>query len=688
MDCQFFTQNAPISISRSQSYKNFNMALPLYHVDIVIYDVDTVIPEIQNYNLASKTLNSTFSVDFANELLQVTTDTDSNPRNIPLTENSGLISYYNQSLNFPETDYWKPRYHIFTVEKSGYYCIHSRRYLSHNETLTVQYSEYSNVLGASLHGIRSDTFQYNETDGEYYSEVSGKYEGLCEKAFTVLDDSLDVKLEYDRQMANKLEFSQNMANRGVLLLSLYTPLLFLLLMMFALLRHKTTYRLLYFRHVVLFFVLFFSLELISQVFTIASLRVLQTAEPATATPRIYYNSIMTRESGDDFRSAIVLVAILAVEGTMALMWAFGISYKDKAPPLYRISRATGARVPVQQDDRIYVFPVPYNKYEASTRLPVLAVIWAVNTWILKVGLHVLIAYHKQDFGMLMFGSYEGYGRLIKLILGAGGVIALACVCGIVLHFEYYESNQQEVSQSLIKAIRGTINGYFGVEELQISHMSKFRIWLLLIYVSYLIFYAAFIVFYVKTKDEILLFGKDPRMISMKSIIYCGYDVIFWSWCLLLVFVVWDKWLLWWRVDLVWSQQLLEDFIGDRSQSRVRNPGTVMSSVEFTEFVLLNVGHGNGVSLLVALDWNLSRHTPHSVDLTFVASVNQQADIRGHEPDRHVHLGTVWKDELRMGTERFDVGEDVIPSTTVQTSRMITELIDNLIHLESGWKCFN
>lgn len=72
-----------------------------------------------------------------------------------------------------------------------------------------------------------------------------------------------------------------------------------------------------------------------------------------------------------------------------------------------------------------------------------------------------------------------------------------------------------------------------------------------------------------------------------------------------------------------------------------------------------------------------------------AFAHHQRDFQGstyvgiHEGDGHGDRGTVGKDEVGVLPELLDDAEDVVPTTAVETGRVIPELIDDLVHLEGG-----
>lgn len=114
-----------------------------------------------------------------------------------------------------------------------------------------------------------------------------------------------------------------------------------------------------------------------------------------------------------------------------------------------------------------------------------------------------------------------------------------------------------------------------------------------------------------------------------------------------------------------------------------NPSTIVTSSDFTSLVSTNLGHSSIIGSRIILDRNLSSHTTHSMNTTLMASLNQQANISIHERSSHGNLGTIRENKLGMFTQALDSTEDVIPTATVQTTGVITQLIDDFIHLKDS-----
>src|SRR5579859_5315774 len=55
---------------------------------------------------------------------------------------------------------------------------------------------------------------------------------------------------------------------------------------------------------------------------------------------------------------------------------------------------------------------------------------------------------------------------------------------------------------------------------------------------------------------------------------------------------------------------------------------------------------------------------------------------------HRHLTAIGEHSMRIVREFLDEAEDVIPAPAIQPGRMLTQLVENLIHLKAGQDSFN
>ena len=65
------------------------------------------------------------------------------------------------------------------------------------------------------------------------------------------------------------------------------------------------------------------------------------------------------------------------------------------------------------------------------------------------------------------------------------------------------------------------------------------------------------------------------------------------------------------------------------------------------------------------------HTP------LVTGLNEELHICVHEWDGHGHRRAIWQDEIGILAELLDHTKDIVPSTTIQSSAMVTQLVNDL-----------
>ena len=72
--------------------------------------------------------------------------------------------------------------------------------------------------------------------------------------------------------------------------------------------------------------------------------------------------------------------------------------------------------------------------------------------------------------------------------------------------------------------------------------------------------------------------------------------------------------------------LVEDLGGDAGESRVSNPGAVVTGAHLTELVGADTLHGLLVGNGVVLDGDLGSHATHGVDTAFMAGLDKELDL--------------------------------------------------------------
>lgn len=136
-----------------------------------------------------------------------------------------------------------------------------------------------------------------------------------------------------------------------------------------------------------------------------------------------------------------------------------------------------------------------------------------------------------------------------------------------------------------------------------------------------------------------------------------------------------------EVDLVSGAHVGKDLVTDGGKGGMCDPGAVVAVGQFADLIVAHLGHGLFVRDRVVFDWDLGGHTPHGVNATAVACVDESLDVGVHEWRGHCHLVSVRQDVFWQVSQPLDRGENVIPATTVQPTGVVSELVDDLFHLE-------
>lgn len=79
------------------------------------------------------------------------------------------------------------------------------------------------------------------------------------------------------------------------------------------------------------------------------------------------------------------------------------------------------------------------------------------------------------------------------------------------------------------------------------------------------------------------------------------------------------------------------------------------------------------------------HAAHGVDSATVAGVYEEVGVGAHEVLGHADEGAVGEEAVRVGAERLDVAEDVVPAAAVEPRRVFAQLVQDLVHLEHRWQ---
>src|SRR5690606_13458163 len=135
---------------------------------------------------------------------------------------------------------------------------------------------------------------------------------------------------------------------------------------------------------------------------------------------------------------------------------------------------------------------------------------------------------------------------------------------------------------------------------------------------------------------------------------------------------------------VLAEYFVVDLAGHRNQVRVGHPGTVETVSSFAGLVLADLAESDLVDRSVLAVGNESAHAADGRGTAAVAGTHQLLGVSAHERSGHGHGVAIREDEARAaGTEVLDDREDVVPTTCVQARGVLTQLVQDLFHLESS-----
>ncbi len=123
------------------------------------------------------------------------------------------------------------------------------------------------------------------------------------------------------------------------------------------------------------------------------------------------------------------------------------------------------------------------------------------------------------------------------------------------------------------------------------------------------------------------------------------------------------------------------------QSWMGNPCAVMTVIGFQRFVRFYLGQNLVVTFRIFAG-NERGHAAHRERAAFMTGFNQQTRIRTEEWLIHRHHLTVRQHAIRVVLQGFDITENVVPATAVQAHNVVTQRVQNFVHLENGWQRFN
>mmetsp|Transcript_21390 Transcript_21390/g.31715 ORF Transcript_21390/g.31715 Transcript_21390/m.31715 type:complete len:201 (+) Transcript_21390:1051-1653(+) len=146
---------------------------------------------------------------------------------------------------------------------------------------------------------------------------------------------------------------------------------------------------------------------------------------------------------------------------------------------------------------------------------------------------------------------------------------------------------------------------------------------------------------------------------------------------------------WILINLVWPLHVLIKYPFRKSNKcRMSHPCTVVSCQNFPKLIFLNSCHRSIICSRVTFDRNLCSHTSHCERSSLVTDINQSINVAPQQWSiSHCEMRSIRCNLVTMTLELFDIGEEIIPSSTIQSKRVITQLVKDFFHLECRGDCF-
>src|ERR1700678_4350522 len=133
--------------------------------------------------------------------------------------------------------------------------------------------------------------------------------------------------------------------------------------------------------------------------------------------------------------------------------------------------------------------------------------------------------------------------------------------------------------------------------------------------------------------------------------------------------------------------LIENFLCDGNQTRMRHPSAVVAGAHFAQLVVAHLFKCARVCFGIGPDRDLRGHATHGVDAAAMASADEKVDVGLEKMLFHRHRGAIGNDEFLRIAKGLDEAEDVIPAPAVEASRMFAEFVEDFIHFECSEDCF-
>ncbi|OMP12691.1 hypothetical protein COLO4_02871 [Corchorus olitorius] len=151
----------------------------------------------------------------------------------------------------------------------------------------------------------------------------------------------------------------------------------------------------------------------------------------------------------------------------------------------------------------------------------------------------------------------------------------------------------------------------------------------------------------------------------------------------------------WRILFARNKELIfivteyavKDFHCRICEARMGDPRSVMTVTRFKLFIGLHFVEHLIVTLRVFAR-NKCRHAAHRKGTALVAGFDQQARVGAQERLIHSDDLTIGQYTIGIIFQGFDIAEDIVPTPTVQADDVVTQGMQNFVHLENRRQRFN
>src|SRR4030095_15116420 len=137
-----------------------------------------------------------------------------------------------------------------------------------------------------------------------------------------------------------------------------------------------------------------------------------------------------------------------------------------------------------------------------------------------------------------------------------------------------------------------------------------------------------------------------------------------------------------------SQGSIKRFSGHCHQARMSYPCAIKSPGRLQALVFAYFRISYLVDLRILATGNEGCHTAYGVGVASMACLNHQLSVSAHEWDCHGDLSPVRKHKALVVVELLDHAEYIVPSTGIQSGRVILELKQDLVHFECSENGFD